>query len=39
MRLTQKNGAKPSNLMYRKKKEKEIDGTIGHKKNLRSSAR
>lgn len=38
MRLTQKNGAKPSNLMHRKK-EKEMDGTTGHKKNLRSSAR
>lgn len=36
MWLTQKNGAKLSNLMHKKK---EMDGTTGHKKNLRSSAR
>lgn len=38
MRLTQKNEAKPLNLS-RIKNEIEMDGTTGHKKNLRSSAR
>lgn len=35
MKATQINEAKSSNLTHKK----EMDGTIGHKKNLRSSAR
>lgn len=38
MTAMQENKANPSNLS-RKKNGKEMDGTTGHKKNLRSSAR